>query len=548
MAGTDSGRDTFRRTDAHTLFAARRDLLLDLRTDLAAARAAFTWPRPETFNWALEWFDVIAAGNSRPALELSSAGGTTTKVSYEELSSRSDQVANWLTVLGVRRGHRVLVVLGQQRELWETLLACLKLGAVVIPTYTSLTPAEGADRIRRGLVEVVISRSDAAHSFSEAAVGQRIAVGPAVDGWTDYQGSYAAPERFVPDCPTPAADTAFAYFTSGTTSVPKLVTHTHASYPIGHLSSMYFNGLMPGDRHMNISAPGWAKHSWSSLFVPFNAEATLLVLPDGGTEAERLPRLLEEHNVTTLCAPPSVWSQVVPHLDGGSPRLREATSAGEPLPAPVVDAVEEAWGVRIRDGYGQTETTALIGTTPGMRRRPGWLGKPLPGWAIRLEDGQVCVDLADRPAGMMKGYDGEEARTRAALGGGIYRTGDLAEADSEGYIRILGRSDDVFKSGGHRVSPYELEALLRSHPTVRDAAVVPAPHPTLGQAAHAVVELMPGATPAPAELLDHVDARVTPALRVHTVQFTDRLPRTVSGKIRRAAVRPGPTRTYPCSL
>ncbi|MEU5313654.1 AMP-binding protein [Streptomyces sp. NPDC021562] len=529
-----------RRTDAHRAYARERDLLLELRDDLDTARQKFTWPRPEMFNWALEWFDVIADGNQRPALELVEDDGSVSAVSYHELSVRSDQLANWLAGLGIRRSDRVMVVLGQQVELWETILACLKLGAVVIPAYTSLTRAEATDRITRGGVRHLVARSDTAPLFDEVELRTRIAVGPPVAGWHDHRAARQAPNLFFPNAVTPAADPAFAYFTSGTTSVPKLVLHTHASYPIGHLSSLYFNGLLPGDRHLNVSAPGWAKHSWSSFFVPFAAEATLVVPSDGGVDPARLPRLLAEREVTSVCAPPSFWARMVEHLGSAKPRLREATSAGEPLPTEVADAVDAAWRVTVREGYGQTETTALIGTTPGMQRRPGWLGKALPGWDIVLDDGAICVDLTTSPVGMMAGYDVGGPRAAAVAADGSYRTGDIGESGPDGYLRVLGRSDDVFKSGGHRVSPYELEAVLRSHPAVRDAAVVPTAHPTLGLAAHAVVEVADGHAVDTAELLGHVDARVSEALRVHSITFTDRLPRTTSGKVRRAALVPEP--------
>lgn len=540
-----------RRTEAHECYARQRDLLLNLRTDLNAARAAFRWPRPAAFNWALEWFDVVAAGSPRTALEVVQSNGSTNAVSYDALSRRSDQVANWLDSTGVSRGDRVLVVLGQQAELWETILACLKLGAVVIPAYTSLTQAEAADRVVRGRVNCVVARSDLVPLFAKSALGTRIAIAVssaaqgtgdcAYPGWLDYRGSWEAPWLFVPRAATPSTDPAFAYFTSGTTSAPKLAVHTHASYPVGHLSSMYFNGLLPGDRHVNVSAPGWAKHSWSSFFVPFTAESTLVLPYADDLAPEPLPSVLASRAVTSLCAPPSFWTRMALHLDRATPPcLREATSAGEPLPARVADAVADAWGVPVRDGYGQTETTALIGTTPGMRREPGWLGKPLPGWDITVEDdGAICVDLSDAPVGLMAGYDDKE-RARQSFRDGRYRTGDIGETRPDGYIRIVGRADDVFKSGGHRISPYELEAVLRSHPCVADAAVVPEAHPVLGQAAHAVVEVVAGRSVTAQELIEHVDAQVSESLRVHSVEFTARLPRTTSGKVRRAALRPAP--------
>ncbi|QKW24396.1 AMP-binding protein [Kitasatospora sp. NA04385] len=525
-----------RRSPAHAAFRSARDLLQRLRTRPDAARREFAWPRPTHFNWALEWFDVVAAEEPRPALELVHPGGRVESVSYRELSARSDRLATWLRGLGVRRGERVMVVLGQQVELWETLLACLKLGAVVIPTYTSLTEAEARDRFERGGVRHLVVRSRDVDRFAAVDAAVRVAVGGPVPGWHDHADARRTPGAFTPDAATPAGDVAFGYFTSGTTSAPKLVLHTHASYPVGHLSSLYFHGLLPGDRHLNVSAPGWAKHSWSSFFVPFTAQATLVVAADEGLGPEGLPGLLAEREVTSVCAPPSYWAAVVPHLGTAVPRLREATSAGEPLPDPVADAVAAAWGVTVRDGYGQTETTALIGTTPGTPRTPGWLGRPLPGWDLVLDEGHLCVDLTGAPVGMMAGYDDPE-HTRRVLGGDRYRTGDVAEAGPDGLLRVLGRDDDVFKSGGHRVSPYELEAVLRTHPAVRDAAVVPVPHAGLGRAAHAVVEPEPGRPAVTAEeLLAHVDARVGAAVRVHSVEFTDRLPRTVSGKVRRAAL------------
>ncbi|WP_030908033.1 AMP-binding protein, partial [Streptomyces sp. NRRL F-5126] len=536
MTALDDPYFTHRRTAAHDAFRAARDLLLDLRTDIDAARHSFVWPSPTTFNWALEWFDVIAHDNHRTALEFVQAGGGTTCVTYHELSTRSDQVANWLSSQGVQRGDRVMIVLGQQRELWETLLGCLKLGAVAIPTYTTLTASEAADRVGRGRVRHLVSRSDLTGRFAGLPLTNRVAVGEPTGGWSDYSGSLAAAQRFRPTGPTRAGDTAFAYFTSGTTSAPKLVLHTHTSYPVGHLSSLYFNALLPGDRHMNISAPGWAKHSWSSLFVPFAAEATLVVAPDGLPLAD-LPRLAEARGLSSLCAPPSVWAQLVPHLETAQPRLREATTAGEPLMPQVAESVRASWGVCLREGYGQTETTALAGTTPGAKTRAGKLGRALPGWDLFLREGELCVDLARGPAGMMSGYDRDPERTAAALATGSYATGDVAEIDDDGYLRIVGRSDDVFKSGGHRISPYELEAVLRSHPDVRDAAVIPVSHPTLGKAAHAVVETHQGRRPDSSALLAHVDQRVTPDLRVHSLEFTTRLPRTVTGKIRRSALR-----------
>ncbi|SDX29844.1 acetyl-CoA synthetase [Geodermatophilus africanus] len=539
-ASSPFGRPT-RRTEE---FRAARDLLLSTRLDHDGACRAFRWPRFSSFNWALEWFDVVAEGSERTALELVAPDGTVSAISYQEMAHRSAAVASWLAGRGVRRGDRVLVVLGTQQELWESLLACLKLGAVVIPSYTDLTPAEARDRTQRGGVRHVVCRSDLVALFRDAPGGVRVAVGAGMPGWADYGEAFRPARPFVPDGPTPAQDLAFCYFTSGTTSLPKLVGHTHASYPVGHLSSMYWNGVLPGDRHLTVSAPGWAKHSWSGFFVPWNAEATVVACADG-CSPDRLTSLLAERRVTSFCAPPSTWYALRPFLRAARPALREATSAGEPLDPCLAREVYDAWGLRVRDGYGQTETTALIGTTPGLTPRPGWLGKVLPGYDVLVDgradgpaEGEVHVDLAREPLGVMLGYLDDPSRTGAVLTSGRYRTGDVGVRDESGWVRLVGRRDDVFKSFGHRISPYELEAVLRAHPEVLEAAVVAVPHALGGAVPHAVVVPSANAQEAdlPSRLLVHVDERVAPSLRLHAVHVADRLPRTASGKIRRSAV------------
>jgi acetyl-CoA synthetase len=538
-----------RRTPAHLAFRAARDLLLAHRGDHDGARRRFRWPRLGRFNWALEWFDVVAADNPRSALVLLDGRGGEQVISFAELSARSDAVATWLRRVGVRRGDRILLVLGQRAELWECLLACLKVGAVVIPAYTSLTAAEVADRVPRGDVAHVICDAGLSELFEPVALRTRVAVGGAVRGWLNLADSRDA-GPFLPGRPTAGGEIAFGYFTSGTTARPKLVAHTHTSYPVGHLSSMYWNGVLPGDRHLNVSAPGWAKHSWSGLFVPWNAEATIVALPDGPPPVAELPVLLARHRVDSFCAPPSVWRPLAAHVDTASarPRLREATSAGEPLDAPSAAVIARAWRVAVRDGYGQTETTALIGTTPGMAARPGWLGRPLPGYTISLRDpetglpgrsGEVCVELCEAPVGMAAGYLGEPG---TAFGGDYYRTGDLGERDARGFVRVVGRRDDVFKSFDHRVSPYELEAVLRQHPAVDDVAVIPRPHPVGGATPHAVVVPLPdhaGDGQLADALLRHVARHCPPETRARSVEFADRLPKTGSGKVRRAALRVG---------
>ncbi|MEF9886142.1 acyl-CoA synthetase [Streptomyces sp. P9-A4] len=563
----DDGARGTPRTAAHEEYRAARDLLLRLRGDREAADAAFRWPRAEHFNWALDWFDVIAEGNDRPALELLGHAGedgavpVVDRVSFAELAARSDALAVALRDHGVVRGDRVLILLGTRTELWETLLGCIKLGAVVVPGYQDLTRSEAADRITRGAVRHLIAAPELSGLLDELPVpGIRMAAAPGTGraGWLPYPDTRATGRpRFVPDGPTRSADPSFCYFTSGTTSLPKLVEHSHAGYGVGHLSSLYWSGLGPGDRHLNLSAPGWAKHSWSSFFVPWAAEATILAPPDGGLPSSALPRALAEHGVTSFCAPPSAWRSLLPYVTGGAgaPRLREATAAGEPLTAETVARIETAWGVRVRDGYGQTEATALIGRAPGPSEPIAPLGHPLPGYRIVLRDpetgetgdsGEVCVDLKERPPGLMRGYAGLPERTAEAFADGLYRTGDRGERCADGSIRLLGRMDEVFKSHGHRVSPTEIEAVLRTHPEVADAAVVPRPDPDGGLAPYAVVELRQGEPSTAghgriaAELLTLAAERLAPVFVPRGVEVIARLPRTRSGKVRRGELAPKP--------
>ncbi|MFC9701702.1 acyl-CoA synthetase [Streptomyces sp. NPDC056943] len=561
------------RTAAHEEYRAARDLLLRLRGDREEACAAFRWPRAEHFNWALDWFDVIAEGNDRPALEILGRPEPdgriplADRVSFAELAACSDELAVSLRESGVARGDRVLILLGTRSELWETLLGCIKLGAVVVPGYQDLTRGEATDRITRGGIRHLICAPELVPLLDELPVpGVRMT--PAADraGWLPYPDTRGTGRRaFVPDGPTRAADPSFCYFTSGTTSLPKLVEHSHAGYGVGHLSSLYWSGLRPGDRHLNLSAPGWAKHSWSSFFVPWAAEATVLAPPDGGLPPALLPRALAEHGATSLCAPPSAWRAMLPYVAGGpgAPRLREATAAGEPLTAETAERIEAAWGVRVRDGYGQTEATALIGRAPDTPEPLAPLGHPLPGYRIVLRDpetgetgesGEVCVDLTERPPGLMRGYADLPERTAEAFADGLYRTGDRGERCADGSVRLLGRMDEVFKSHGHRVSPMEIEAVLRTHPEVADAAVIPCPDPAGGLAPYAVVELRTAqGESAPkarepagtrhrrvgAELLTLAAERLAPVFVPRGVDVVAHLPRTRSGKVRRGELAPG---------
>src|SRR6476660_8760684 len=472
-------------------FRAARDFLLAHRTDYVTAYAKFRWPRPERFNFAIDWFDAVLAAErpNHTALRIIEADGTDELYSFGALSERSDQVAGWLRGEGVRRGMQILVVLGNQVELWEITLAAMKLGAVVIPATTLLSKDDLRDRIDRGHVDAVVARSDVTEHFRHVHGGYlRIAVGGPVVGWLRYSDSFDSLEPFEPDEHTMADEPLLLYFTSGTTALPKLVEHTHVSYPIGHLSTMYWIGLQPGDVHLNISSPGWAKHAWSNVFAPWNAEATALILGHERFSAPALLGALGGCGVTTFCAPPTVWRLLIQSDLGAADTaaLRECLAAGEPLNPEVIEQVRRAWDITIRDGYGQTETTAQVGNTPGQPVKLGSMGRPLPGYTVVLVDpltgepapeGEICLDLSDRPLGLMAGYRGDPGRDAEAMSGGYYHTGDVATRDDDGYLTYVGRTDDVFKASDYRISPFELESVLIEHEAVAEADVVPSPGP-----------------------------------------------------------------------
>ena len=465
----------------------------------------------------------------------------------------SDRVAHWLTDHGLRRGQSVVVMLGNQVELWETMLGIMKVGAVVMPTTTAVGPAELVDRIQRGDARFVVCNPADAAKFDEVPGDYtRVAVGDAGEGWLDLRDAENADGTPLPHPETAADDRLLLYFTSGTTSRPKLVEHTQTSYPVGHLSTMYWLGLRPGDVHLNISSPGWAKHAWSCFFAPWIAEATIFLYNYARFDAPALLGVLREHEVTTFCAPPTVWRMLInADLSAGPGTLREVIGAGEPLNPEVIEQVRKHWGLTIRDGFGQTETTAQIGNTPGSLLKPGSMGRPPPGVPVVLVDpangqvvdgvgeGELCLDLSTRPTNLMTGYQGDEKRNAEAMEGGFYHTGDVASRDEDGYITYVGRTDDVFKASDYKVSPFELESVLIEHPAVAEAAVVPAPDPVRLAVPKAYVALAPGFEPTREtayEILKYAREHLAPFLRVRRLEFYE-LPKTISGKIRRVELR-----------
>jgi acetyl-CoA synthetase len=477
--------------------------------------------------------------------------GSEQKRSFAVLSARSNQVANWLRSLGVARGDRILMMLGNEVPLWETMLAAIKLGAVIIPATTLLATDDLLDRFERGNVRHVVVGGANTDKFA-ALPGDytRITVGGAVSGWHSFSDADAFPATFMPDGPTNASDPMLLYFTSGTTAKPKLVLHTQQSYPVGHLSTMFWIGLQPDDIHCNISSPGWAKHAWSCFFAPWDAGCCIFIANFARFNAKALLAVLERCGVTTLCAPPTVWRMLIQEdlaAHRSQLKIRILVGAGEPLNPEIIDQIRTAWGLTLRDGFGQTETTAVIGNPPEQRLKPGSMGRPLPGYDVVLlnadgkeaDEGEICLKLNPRPLGLMVGYMDSAEKTADVMRDGYYRTGDVASRDADGYITYVGRADDVFKASDYRISPFELESALIEHPAVAEAAVVPSPDPVRLAVPKAFLILTQGTEPSrdlARDIFAFVRGNLAPYKRIRRIEFSD-LPKTISGKIRRVQLR-----------
>ena len=530
-------------------FLEARDFLLSTREDYETAYRGFKWPELEQFNWALDFFDAQARGNDRPALWIVNDGAAEQKLSFAQIGARSNQVANFLRAKGVKRKDRLLVMLPNVVALWEITLAVIKLGAVISPATVLLSKADLADRIERGEIRHIVTDPPGAAKCAEVpAHCTRIVAGAGAPGWISYSEADSASETFCADGVTKRNDPLLLYFTSGTTAKPKMVLHTQQSYPVGHLSTLYWLGLKPGDVHWNISSPGWAKHAWSCFFAPWNAGATVFIYEQSRFDAKRSLETIVRCGVTSLCAPPTAWRAfILQDLKAFPVRLREVLSAGEPLNPEVIEKVRNAWGLTIRDGYGQTETTCIIANPPGQPVKAGSMGRPMPGYRVALLDlegreskeGEVSVVLDPAPLPLMQGYLADEKRSAAALGGSHYRTSDVAMRDADGYLTFVGRTDDVFKSSDYRISPFELESALIEHAAVAEAAVVPSPDARRLAVPKAFIVLKPGHAPSAetaASIFGFLKERVALYKRIRCIQFSE-LPKTISGKIRRVELR-----------
>ncbi len=544
-------------TPATRAVRSARDFLLDHPHDYDTVARDFRWPDLEHFNFALDWFDVVAGEHpDRPAVTIvEQSDGSVSTSSYGDLARRSDQVASWLVGLGMRRGDAMMVMLNNTIELWEILFGLLKVGGIAIPTSTLLSDADLAWRVETADARFAIAPTSLTGRFHLVRPGTTlISVGEeAPEGWTPWSDAAGASDRFEPSSATPAGDTSLLYFTSGTTAHPKLVRHTQVSYPVGHLSTMYWLGVRPGDVHLNISSPGWGKHAWSNFFSPFLAQATVFIVNYDRFNAEKLMKVMDAHAVSTFCAPPTVWRMLIQaDLTHLTKPPRELLGAGEALNPEVINRVRDAWRSTIRDGYGQTEMTCALGNSPGQPITLGAMGRPMPGYAVALLDpatgerlegvaeGEICLDLSVHHLGLMGDYFRAPDLTAEATRGGFYHSGDIASRDERGYLTYVGRADDVFKASDFKISPFELENALMLHPAVSECAVVPSPDEVRGAVPKAYITLAAGSgadRDTAASVFAHCRKHLNGYQLVRILEFTDHLPKTISSKVRRVELR-----------
>lgn len=537
-------------------FTAARDFLLNAH-NYQEAKAGFDWPQRNQFNWALDYFDTLAGKCSNPALMYVDDKGLETKVTFQAMKERSNKAANFLMTLGLKRKDRIMLMMPSSVELFEVFLGAMKAGCVIIPASTLLTVDDIRDRIGRGKAKCVFTGAQLTSRIDSASIPDsvsKVSVGGGRNGWTDYAEIDDQSANFRTEDTFSSEDELLIYFTSGTTAKPKLVLQTHGSYPVGHLSTMYWIGARKGDVHYNISAPGWAKYAYSSIFGAWNAEATsFLYNYSGKFDPKRVLSVIESHDVRTLCAPPTVWRfLLLENLKDYHFSLRELISAGEPLNPEINQKVHDVTGLTIREGFGQSETTITVGFFPGMEIKLGSMGVVAPGFNVEIlddeynpvppkTDGILAIRVKPRrPVGVMEGYIDPREKNREVFVGDWYLTGDLASRDANGYFWFIGRADDVFKSSDYRISAFEVESELLVHPSITEVAVVASPDPLRGFVPKAYVMLKPkliASRELALEIFNFTRQRMASYKRPRIIQFVNELPKTVSGKIKRTDLR-----------
>jgi acyl-coenzyme A synthetase/AMP-(fatty) acid ligase len=528
--------------------------------DYEKTYATFKWEVPEFFNFAGQVVDKYAEDPDKLAMLWVNDAGQEVRKTFREISVASKKLANLLVSNGLRKDDVVLLILPRNYEWWETFTACIRMGAVVAPGTTQLTPKDIKYRANTSGAKAIIATHAIAARFDEVAsecpsVTTRIVIETPRKNWLFYDEALASASEAFTTANTRSEDNCIVYFTSGTTGFPKMALHTHASYPIGHqVTGKFWLDLKMDDMHWNVSDTGWAKAAWSSYFGPWNMGAALFVHHTDRFDPQKTLELLAHYPITTMCGAPTIYRMLV--LEDLSkckfPSLRHCVGAGEPLNPEIIEVWKKATGCTIRDGYGQTESVLLCGSFPCIEPRFGSMGKPTPGFDLQIIDeegnilppdkeGDIAVRVEPtRPVGLFKEYWKEPERTASVHRNGWYLTGDRAYRDKDGYFWFVGRADDVILTSGYRIGPFEVESALIEHPAVAESAVVSSPDETRGEIVKAFVILAPGYTASDAlakEIQDHVKKVTAPYKYPRKIDFVTVLPKTISGKIRRIELR-----------
>ncbi len=527
---------------------------------------------PENFNFAYDVMDAWAEEcPDKLALLWTSERGEEVRATFAELKDQTDRTAAYFQSLGIGHGDKVMLILKRHYQWWLSMLALHKLGAVAIPATHMLTKHDIVYRDQRASVKAIVCANDeyvtsqilAAMPDSPTvkvlvAVNSLSQQGKAVpEGFHDWRQEWPKAPRFVrPEHVNTNEDTMLIYFTSGTSGEPKMVAHDYL-YALGHLTTgVFWHNLTPDSIHLTVADTGWGKAVWGKLYGQWLAGATVFVYDHEKFTAEKIMRQIEKYRVTSFCAPPTIYRFMI--LEDFSKydlsSLRYCTTAGEALNPSVAETFHQLTGIQLMEGFGQTETTMTLGTFPWMKPKPGSMGKPNAQYDVRLlradgteceegEKGEICIRVGDeKPIGLFKGYYRDPELTKEAWHDGVYHTGDMAWRDQDGYYWFEGRADDVIKSSGYRIGPFEVESALMTHPAVVECAITGVPDDIRGMVVKATVVLAKewkdrAGDVLIKELQNHVKRETAPYKYPRIIEFVDELPKTISGKIRRVEIR-----------
>lgn len=527
---------------------------------------------PENFNFAYDVMDAWAEEKpDKVALLWTSERGEEVSTTYREFKEQTDRTAAYFMQLGIKHGDKVMLILKRHYQWWLSMMALCKVGAIAIPATHMLTVHDIVYRNQSASVKYIICANDeyiteqiAKAMPDSPTVKALVAVNalseldkPIPEGFHDWRKEWAEAPAFVrPDNVNTNEDTMLMYFTSGTSGEPKMVAHDFL-YALGHLTTgVYWHNIHANSLHLTVADTGWGKAVWGKLYGQWFAGATVFVYDHEKFTAEKIMRQMEKYHITSFCAPPTIYRFMIREdfskYDLSS--LEWCTTAGEAMNPSVANRFKELTGVTIYEGFGQTETTMTLGTFPWVKPKPGSMGKPNPQYDVQLlrqdgtecedgEKGEICIRIGDKkPLGLFKGYYRDEERTKETWHDGIYHTGDMAWHDEEGYYWFVGRTDDVIKSSGYRIGPFEVENALMTHPAVVECAITGVPDPIRGMIVKATVVLAPeykakAGDELIKELQNHVKHETAPYKYPRLIEFVNELPKTISGKIRRVEIR-----------